>query len=98
VITPVWVAGDNGKLYVWTEANSWKVKRIRDNNRVRICQSDARGNPQSDWIDAQATVLDNPQDEAALHQLMQSKYGFQFRMARSMRRGANRVYLEISIS
>jgi len=23
VITPVWVAGVNGKLYVWTGANSW---------------------------------------------------------------------------
>jgi len=30
----VWVAGENGSLYVWTAANSWKVKRIRNNGRL----------------------------------------------------------------
>ncbi|KAA3662518.1 MAG: PPOX class F420-dependent oxidoreductase, partial [Chloroflexi bacterium] len=24
VITPVWVAGENGSLFVWTDADSWK--------------------------------------------------------------------------
>ena len=96
VITPVWVAGANGKLYIWTGADSWKVKRIQNNKQVRISESDARGNPKSDWVEAQATVLDKPHDEPALHKLMQSKYGFQYRMFGLMGRGSDRVYLEIS--
>jgi PPOX class probable F420-dependent enzyme len=96
VITPVWVAGANGKLYIWTGANSWKVKRIQKDKQVRLCESDARGNPKSGWVEAQATVLDKPQDEPALHKLMQSKYGFQYRMFRLMGRGSDRVFLEIS--
>ncbi len=44
VVTPVW-----GKLYVWTGADSWKVKRIRNNGRVRLVPSDARGNPEGEW-------------------------------------------------
>ncbi len=51
VITPVWVTPEDGKLYVWTVDGSWKVKRIRNNDRVRIAVSDARGNPQSDWVE-----------------------------------------------
>ncbi len=96
VITPVWVAGTNGKLYVWTGANSWKVKRIKNDKLVRLCESDARGNPKSDWVEAHATVLDKTQDEPALHKLMQSKYGFQYRMFGLMGRGSDHVFLEIS--
>ena len=53
VITPVWAAGANGKLYVWTGANSWKVKRIKNDKLVRLCESDARGNPKSDWVQSE---------------------------------------------
>ena len=51
VKTPVWVTQEAGKLYVITEGHSWKVKRIRNNPRVRIAQSDARGNVQGDWVE-----------------------------------------------
>ena len=44
VKTPVWVAAENGRLYVWTVDNSGKVKRIRNNGRVRLAVSDSRGN------------------------------------------------------
>lgn len=80
VITPVWVTPEDGKLYVWTVDGSWKVKRIRNNDRVRIAVSDARGNPQSDWLEATATVLDAPEDEARQRQRLAKKYGIQFRM------------------
>ena len=57
VVTPVWVVAENGKLYVWTVDNSGKVKRIRNNPRVRIAVSDAKGAPKSEWVEAQAQVL-----------------------------------------
>ena len=35
VATPVWAVARDDKLYVWTVADSWKVKRIRNNAAVR---------------------------------------------------------------
>ena len=43
VVTPVWQVPDGDMLYVWTDAASWKTKRIRANSHVRLCRSDARG-------------------------------------------------------
>ena len=36
VKTPVWFVLQNDAFYVYTEADSWKVKRIRNNPRVRV--------------------------------------------------------------
>lgn len=100
VVTPVWVAADGGKLHVWTVADSGKVKRIRNNGRVRIAVSDARGTPQSDWIEAQARILDGADDEAKQRQRLASKYGWQFHMFNFMNRLSRRqsphVAIEIS--
>lgn len=100
VITPVWQTPDDGKLYVWTEAKSWKAKRIRNNSRVRLCKSDARGTPQSDWLEAQARVLDDPTAELKQRQRMLAKYGWQYRFFRlmSMLRKSQYVAIEIAQS
>lgn len=63
VVTPVWVTAESGKFYVWTLANSGKAKRIRNNGRVRIAISDARGNPKSEWVEAKARVLSDPAED-----------------------------------
>ena len=80
VITPTWVTGENGKLYVWTDLNSWKVKRICNNPIVRICQSDGRGNPKGDWFEARAQVLDSDDAREKARMLFKAKYGMQFRL------------------
>lgn len=102
VITPVWVTADGDKLYVWTIGDSGKVKRIRNNGRVRIAVSDARGNPKSDWVEAQARVLDSQADEEKQCQRLVDKYGWQFHMfnlmGRFSRNKAGHVALEISPS
>ena len=43
VATPVWHVVDDGRLYVWTEAGSWKVKRLRLDPRVKVVVCDVRG-------------------------------------------------------
>ena len=78
VATPVWVVADGGKLHVWTVGDSGKVKRIRNNGRVRIAVSDARGTPKSDWVEATARVLDGAADEDKQRQRLTAKYGWQF--------------------
>jgi len=100
VITPVWMAADGGKLYVWTDGTSGKAKRIRANARVRLCASDVRGTPTGEWMDAQALVLDQPADTAATAKRIAAKYGLMFHlfglMGKLRRRPSNRVALAIS--
>jgi len=100
VITPVWVTADGGKLYVWTVGDSGKVKRIRNNGRVRIAASDARGNPKSEWVEAQARVLDSQSEEETQRNRLAAKYGWQFHlftlMGRFSRDKARHVALEIA--
>lgn len=78
VKTPVWQAAEGDKFYVWTQADSGKAKRIRRNGRVRVCQSDGRGAPQSDWLEAQARLLTSVEEQKVQHKRMAAKYGWQF--------------------
>jgi PPOX class probable F420-dependent enzyme len=100
VVTPVWVTAEGDKLYVWTVGDSGKVKRIRANGRVRIAVSDSRGAPKSDWVEAQARVLDSQPDEEKQRQRIAAKYGWQFTMFNFMNRFSRsksaHVALEIS--
>ncbi|WP_019925922.1 PPOX class F420-dependent oxidoreductase [Nocardia sp. BMG111209] len=62
--TPVgsalWAALDDGKLYFWTVADSWKVKRIRRNAEVTVQACSASGTPQGDEVvRATARILDD---------------------------------------
>lgn len=99
VITPVWMAADGDKLYVWTSGSSGKAKRIRATGRVRLCASDARGTPQSEWVEAQARVLSQPADVHATQKRIAAKYGLMFHlfgvMGKLTGRGGNRAALEI---
>jgi PPOX class probable F420-dependent enzyme len=97
-VTPTWVTGENGKLYIWTELDSWKVKRIRGNPRVRICQSDYAGNPKGEWFDARARILDSEEAQDKACQLFRAKYRLQFRFFDWMGRNSPKAILEIEES
>ncbi len=74
VATPVWFAEDGGQLYIYSLADAGKVKRIRNNPRVRVAPCDFRGNPKGEWAEARARILDS--DEATRgHRLLDRKYG-----------------------
>ena len=73
VRTPLWFAEEGGILYVYSTADSGKVKRIRNNPKVKVVPSDIKGNPQGEWVEARAELL----DEAAAaggHRLLRQKY------------------------
>ena len=97
VDTPVWVAADGGRLYVYTGGTSGKAKRIRNSGAVAVCVSDMRGNPKGEWVPAQARVLDTPPDVERGLALLKRKYGIQYRLATMFDRNmASTVILEIS--
>src|SRR5262249_25529756 len=65
VPTPIWFAADpatsldslGAKLYLYTIGDTGKIKRIRNNPRVRIAPCDARGGSLGQWVDAQAQIV-----------------------------------------
>lgn len=97
VATPVWVVEEDGKLYVWTLDGSGKVKRIRNNPRVRIAVSDSRGKTKSDWVEAQARVLDDPAEEAKQRKRIASKYGLFFRLFDLMSKFSSNKAAHVSV-
>jgi len=70
----VWAAPENGELLVWTEANSWKVRRIRNTPRVTLAVCDVRGKVRSGEIEGTARVLDADGTERA-RAAITHKYG-----------------------
>ena len=75
VATPLWFAEENGTLYIYSLANAGKVKRIRNNPKVRIVPCDVRGKPKGEWVEAKARILDE-QGATLGHKLLNMKYGW----------------------
>ncbi len=73
VKTPVWFVVHERALYAYTEAESWKVKRIRNNPRVRVAVCDVRGRIKGPWLDATASLVEGDQRLAA-NRLLDRKY------------------------
>jgi uncharacterized protein len=79
VKTPVWFAGTgfdspSPVIYLYSEVQSGKAKRIRNNPRVRIAPCDIRGNVKGEWVDARAEILEPPAIAEAMR-LLNRKYG-----------------------
>jgi uncharacterized protein len=58
VKTPVWFVLHKNAFYVYTEADSWKVKRIRNGPRVRVAVCTMRGDIKGPWIDGTASLVE----------------------------------------
>jgi PPOX class probable F420-dependent enzyme len=81
VKTPVWfaadpandLASDAARLYAYTVGNSGKVKRIRNNARVRIAPCDMAGKLLGEWVEARAEIVTGPEAEYG-DRLLNKKY------------------------
>jgi PPOX class probable F420-dependent enzyme len=73
VKTPVWFVLNNDALYAYTEADSWKVKRIRNNPRVRVAACNMRGDVKGPWLDATASLVEGD-ERLAPDKLLDRKY------------------------
>jgi PPOX class probable F420-dependent enzyme len=80
VKTPVWFAKEDDALYVWTQANSGKAKRIRRETPVSVniapCKSD--GALLGEWLPARASRDNSPEAVEHVRKLMIKKYGLMF--------------------
>src|SRR5579859_8059288 len=77
VMTPVWFARVGQALYVITDGDTGKVKRIRHHPTVRVAPCTARGKPTGAVAPAVARVV--PVDEASYGmRALSGKYGWLF--------------------
>jgi PPOX class probable F420-dependent enzyme len=76
VRTAVWFAEADGCLYLRTIAGSGKLKRIKNDPRVRIAPCDIAGEISGAWLDAQARALE-ADDPAVLvaDRALDARYG-----------------------
>ena len=80
VPTTVWFALVDGKVYVFTSANSGKAKRIRNYPSVTLTPSNFRGKPRvSRSINAEARIMGKDEEEMP-DRLIDQKYGWQYRL------------------
>jgi len=98
VKTPVWFVLDGNRLVMYTLSTSGKVKRIRNNPRVQVGPSDARGNPLGESVEAQARFLQGEEATRA-EKMISKKYGLIYTLLNLQRKLSGnktpRVVIEI---
>jgi hypothetical protein len=77
--TPVWFVVNNGQIYVTTLPHTGKVKRIKNNQNVRIMVCGMRGEPRGEWISGMARFADEAESEMAV-KLRNKKYGIKAKL------------------
>ncbi len=96
VSTPVWFILKDGHVYVWTEAASGKVKRLRQNPKLALAPCKMNGAPIGPYIDGVASMS---QDDSSkdLRQAFKKKYGWMIALSRTfIRRSERSIFLEIA--
>ncbi|MFI8438878.1 PPOX class F420-dependent oxidoreductase [Streptomyces sp. NPDC079020] len=79
VATPVWAAADDEVLYIWTRSDSWKVKRLRNDTRVRVTVCDVRGRIAEGAPSAEGTArLLDETGTRAVRKVLARKYTWKF--------------------
>ena len=81
VRTTVWFVIDAGTIYIRTDMNSGKIKRIKNNPNIRITPSGARGQLKGKWIEGKIKMAGSLELEHA-NQLLEQKYGIQGKIIR----------------
>jgi hypothetical protein len=101
VRTPIWFALVDDRLWIVTGGDSGKVKRLRNNPRVRVAPSDVRGIVHGPWREGSARIADDPGEIAHAHAMLRAKYGWQVTLldliSRLSGRIRRRVWLEIAL-
>ena len=70
---PIWFAESGGRLYVMTRGDSFKVKRIRNNSRVKVAACTLRGRITGPEMEATARILP-AEDWPTARRLLARKY------------------------
>jgi uncharacterized protein len=98
VPTPAWFGLADGKLYVRSDANAAKVKRIRNDPRSLVAPCTARGKPLGPPAEGRARILDQQLESGVAEAALRANYGLGRRIyeGASDAHGTKTVYLEVA--
>jgi len=72
--TPVWFVIDNDLIYIITRVSTGKVKRLKNNQDVRIVPCSFKGEPKNEWIKGKAEKIAGEEADRVI-KLRKKKYG-----------------------
>jgi PPOX class probable F420-dependent enzyme len=97
VQTPVWFVLDDEQIFVTTRPNTGKVKRIKNNQDVKIMPCGMRGEPKGEWIAGTARFANESESENAV-KLRHKKYGIRAKLVGAFAyRGIKPIVIAIRI-
>ncbi len=101
VETPVWFAKMDGRLYVFTDGLSYKVKRLRKDPRIRIAPCNVVGKITGSWTSGRGRIVEESDLERRAYAALRNKYGWQMALldllSRLSGRIKRRVILELTV-
>jgi len=85
VRTPIWFVIHNNLIHIVTREKTGKIKRLRNNNCVRIALCTFNGKIRGKWMSGTVT-FSSSEDSQIIMGLRRKKYGFAERIARLVSR------------
>jgi len=95
--TPVWFVEDKTILYLRTIVKSGKVKRIRNNPKVKVACCEADGRITGQWIDGQARLITDPSEADRIEKKFDAKYGETKKGIDEQRKAEGLAYATIAV-
>ena len=97
IVTPVWFILNDDDIFIVTKEKTGKVKRLKNNNIVRVAPCNYRGVSKGTWVSGTAHFVDS-HERSNILQLRDKKYGIKAKMANlfSMRKG-NYVVIAVQV-
>ena len=86
VQTPVWFVIKDDLIYVVTRDQTGKVKRLRNNQQVKIATCNFKGKIKGQWISGVAKILTDEQTQDAV-KWREKKYGLMAKIAKFLSKG-----------
>ncbi len=91
VRTPVWYATSGGKMYVFTEGEAYKVKRLRKNDRIRVAACGVAGRILGPWHEGRGRIIEDEATEKRAYAALHAKYGWQMKIVDLLSTLAGRI-------
>ena len=97
VVTPVWFILNDNDIFVVTKEKTGKVKRLKNNNVVRVAPCNYRGVSKGTWVTGTAHFVDS-QETSDILKMRGKKYGIKAKIASlfSIRKG-NYVVIAVHV-
>ncbi|HKX97585.1 MAG TPA: PPOX class F420-dependent oxidoreductase [Candidatus Nitrosocosmicus sp.] len=97
IVTPVWFILKDNDIFIVTKEKTGKVKRIKNNNVVRVAPCNYRGVSKGTWVAGTARFVDS-HEKSDILKMRDKKYGIKAKIASllSIRKG-NYVVIAVQV-